>query len=283
MMPAYVKPIALVSMLLFLGVAVFGLITGIGLIRLKNWARISIIVFSGLTVFFGGTVLAFLLAMPFPTGRGRVADRPELLKGIVMFVYGLPVLISIWWLVLFSRKSTKAQFAGIPSESLPRYSDRPQLSSAGSVYCCPFTFFASLDVCDSFPANANPCHFFWSCDVRGGRETSFRAHEYSFGDRSNRFAEIAEMELPACFGNASVFAVERRSHFFQPKLRRTHAGDAVPNASAGKQRLSLFRSAASILLAVRPCSLACYPIGILIFYRRRFLEAAAARAALPRS
>jgi len=64
--PSYVASIANVSMLIFLGIAVFGTFTGIGLIRLRNWARISILIFSGLTVFFGGTALLVLLAIPFP-------------------------------------------------------------------------------------------------------------------------------------------------------------------------------------------------------------------------
>ena len=53
--PSYVRSIASVSMLIRLGIAVFGIFTGIGLIRLSNWARISIVIFSGLTVFLWRT------------------------------------------------------------------------------------------------------------------------------------------------------------------------------------------------------------------------------------
>jgi hypothetical protein len=117
--PSYVRSIANVSMLIFLGIAVFGMFTGIGLIRLRNWARISILIFSGLTVFFGGTALLVLLAIPFPINPSEPLVDPGAVKAVVLLVYGIPVLISIWWLVLFNLKGTKAQFAGTSSETSP--------------------------------------------------------------------------------------------------------------------------------------------------------------------
>ncbi|HEY1470237.1 MAG TPA: hypothetical protein VGF61_14435 [Candidatus Acidoferrum sp.] len=74
--PPYVRSIASVSMLIFLAIAVFCIFTGIGVIRLKNWARISILIFSGLAVFFGGTTLFFLRTLPFPVNPSGPAVVP---------------------------------------------------------------------------------------------------------------------------------------------------------------------------------------------------------------
>jgi hypothetical protein len=95
-------------LLFFLGTSIFGILTGIELIRLKNWARISILTFSGITTFFGGSALAFLLVMPFPTPQGGPPIAPGAIKSILGLAYGIPVLISIWWLVLFNLRNTKA-------------------------------------------------------------------------------------------------------------------------------------------------------------------------------
>jgi hypothetical protein len=115
--PSVVKSITTVSMLIFLGIAVFGVFTGIGMMRLRNWERISILVFSGLIVLFGGIALLLLMAIPFPANPTGPPVDPRAVKAIVLLVYGIPVLIGIGWLVLFNLKGTRAQFAGTPSET----------------------------------------------------------------------------------------------------------------------------------------------------------------------
>lgn len=124
-MPSYVRSIAAFGLLFFLVLSVFGIFTGVGLIRLKNWARISILVFSGFTVFFGGIALLVLMAIPFPTNPTGPPVEPGAVKAVVLMVYGIPVLIGIWWLVLFSLKATRAQFAGAPSQTSPEISPVP--------------------------------------------------------------------------------------------------------------------------------------------------------------
>jgi len=85
--------------------SLLGVITSVGLMRLREWARRRTILLSTLPL-LGGVVLA-LLHPPslFPPGQ---------ISGIVLvvFVYILVFLtpISIWWLLVMTRKSVRSQF-----------------------------------------------------------------------------------------------------------------------------------------------------------------------------
>lgn len=120
-LPASVKTLTFAVLFLFVGIGVFGIFTGIGILRLKNWARISILIWSGITVFFVSFMLLFLLVMPFPT----VTAPPSLPDGasapvvpvLAMKVFlsifcSIPLGITVWWLILFNRKGIRAQFTG---------------------------------------------------------------------------------------------------------------------------------------------------------------------------
>ena len=76
-------------------------------------------------MFFGGTALLVLSGNPFPISPSGPPVDPGAVKAVVLLVYGIPVLISIWWLVLFNLKGTKAQFAGTSSETSPGIPSAP--------------------------------------------------------------------------------------------------------------------------------------------------------------
>lgn len=105
------------AMALFAGLAIFGIFTGVGVLRLKNWARVSMLVCSGLTAAFCGVALAFMLFVPFPKSPNDPADMEAYIRVGGALVYGFPLAIAIWWLILFSRKGIAAQFvsAGVGS------------------------------------------------------------------------------------------------------------------------------------------------------------------------
>ncbi len=106
--------------------SLFGLAIGIGLIYLRNWARISILIWGGFSVFFGviGIPIGFLAVFsPTPNVPALSAESMQAVRWILLFIYGIPLLIGIWWLILFNRKTVKAQFAGqgeSADQSLPR-------------------------------------------------------------------------------------------------------------------------------------------------------------------
>src|ERR1700760_5058873 len=60
--PAAVRVMQLIGVVVFLALSAWGVSTGIGLIRLRNWARISQLIFSVLLLFAGFTGA---IALPF--------------------------------------------------------------------------------------------------------------------------------------------------------------------------------------------------------------------------
>jgi hypothetical protein len=120
-LPSFVRKVAAGTMAFFAVVAVLGLFTGIGVLRLKNWARISALVWSGITAVICGLSLVFVVFMPFPTppNTATPANVATLIRAITGLFYGVPVVIAIWWLILFNRKAIAAQFLAPGSELDP--------------------------------------------------------------------------------------------------------------------------------------------------------------------
>ena len=83
-----------------LGTAILEIVTAIGLLRLKNWARLLSLAMAALSLC--ACVLAVALYKRLP----GIDFTPELLK------MGLWVVIpvSIWWWILFTRGRVRAQF-----------------------------------------------------------------------------------------------------------------------------------------------------------------------------
>lgn len=94
-----------------IGLSSLGIATAVGLFRLRPWARISILIFSGIVapLCLLTTALMFFVPLPptpeFPGGEST-------LRAIVTGIYALPLLITTWWLIQFSTARTKAAFAG---------------------------------------------------------------------------------------------------------------------------------------------------------------------------
>ena len=111
----FLRNAALVFMAFAVCLSAFGIATGIGLILLRNWARISVLIWGGFSVFFGlfGVAIAFLMPLPpTPEVPNLPAGTMQGIRFFMLCIYGLPVIVGVWWLILFNRKSVKAQFAG---------------------------------------------------------------------------------------------------------------------------------------------------------------------------
>jgi len=92
--------------------AVWGIITAVGLLQLKNWARISTIVISILLIVFGafGILTSMVFFLKPPPGNG-VDPRMFLIIGAVTAVFALAQIgIGVWWMVFFNRANVKVQF-----------------------------------------------------------------------------------------------------------------------------------------------------------------------------
>jgi hypothetical protein len=117
--PPYAKSMAIVMLLVFAALSVFGIITSIGVHRLKNWARISMLIWGGVMAFLCGIAVLFTAFVPFPESTGGAPLNSGLLHLIVAVIYGVPVLVGVWWLVLLNQPAIKEQFLAVPAgESL---------------------------------------------------------------------------------------------------------------------------------------------------------------------
>lgn len=125
----FVKNAMLTTMGFMMAVAILGIATGIGLILLRNWARISVLIWAGFCVFFGAIGILAAFFIPLFTSENvpnLPADSLRAVRLILLCFYGLPLIVGTWWLVLFNRKSVKAQFAGITSSAEPGIPQKPR-------------------------------------------------------------------------------------------------------------------------------------------------------------
>ncbi len=111
------KVIFVMGALVYILPAIWGIITSIGLLCLKNWARISIIIFSVILIFMGVIAGLIMLLMPLPAAPGE-ATTQSTMTAIRLFMgafwFGIAG-IGVWWLIFFTRPKVKAQFtAPIP-------------------------------------------------------------------------------------------------------------------------------------------------------------------------
>lgn len=82
-----------------LGIFLVGIVTAVGLVLLKAWAR-------GLTLFLATAPLCFVAreaAVYRPNGWDYT---PVMLDGLLIIL----IPVSIWWWIVFTRKSVRAQF-----------------------------------------------------------------------------------------------------------------------------------------------------------------------------
>lgn len=122
--PMLFRIILVFASLMYLLPAARGIFTGIGLLRLKNWARISTIVFSVLLILMGGFTALMSLIVPLPVTTHSDVD-PAVMSGIRMAsgAFWLTLLgIGIWWVVYFNRPKVKHQFGHVTvmGESIPQ-------------------------------------------------------------------------------------------------------------------------------------------------------------------
>jgi hypothetical protein len=103
------RPILYGTWIFFLLCSTFVIATGIGVIRLRNWARIALLVIAGCMLFFGligiGVIFFTIFLAPVEAGVSKAV-----LAAVLAFIYGIPILIALWWLILFTRPAITAQF-----------------------------------------------------------------------------------------------------------------------------------------------------------------------------
>lgn len=108
-LPAETRLVMAIGLAMFAIMAAWGTTTAIGLFRLRNWARVSMLVFAALLAVMGVTGGPMILLIPPPPtapsnfGAVRIA---------MAAFYGGLGLLGVFWLYYFGRRATREAFAG---------------------------------------------------------------------------------------------------------------------------------------------------------------------------
>ena len=113
--PPFAKSMVVAMMVLFAGLAIFGIFTSVGVLRLKNWARISMLIWGGVMAIFCGLALVFVAFGPLQEPPGPSLISLSYVRLLFSVVYGIPFLIGAWWLWLFNQPRVKEQFLAAPA------------------------------------------------------------------------------------------------------------------------------------------------------------------------
>jgi hypothetical protein len=93
--------------------AVLGFLTAIGLFRMKNWARLSTLIFSPIPILIGISFAAVFVVMPMLPGPADDLKTPGFKAVVtVTMLIGLGIAaLGVFWLYYFNRTTTKLAFA----------------------------------------------------------------------------------------------------------------------------------------------------------------------------
>jgi hypothetical protein len=99
---------------IFFLICIGELVIAINVLRRRNWARIAILVWAGIMAFFSAVIIiAVLFALNLLPKTGPSQGGPAfqmLIKFFVLALYGTPLGVAIWWLILFNRPRVAAAF-----------------------------------------------------------------------------------------------------------------------------------------------------------------------------
>jgi hypothetical protein len=123
----FMKYFMIFAALLLFAAGAWGIASGMGLMRLREGSRISMLVFSALLLLLSIPALVMLPFMPIPPPG--TAPSPELTKDafaaariFIIVLYGILAALGGWWLYFFNKRSTKDQFLKV---KIPGVEGRP--------------------------------------------------------------------------------------------------------------------------------------------------------------
>jgi hypothetical protein len=125
--PPFLKAVMVITAAVFFGSALWGVLTAVGLFRMRRWGRTSILVIGALLVFFCGLSLVMLPVMSMFVPELESTGGMSTVMGFMMAFYLIPILLGLWWLIYFNRAAVKAVFL---QRSVPDEGPRQPLSIA---------------------------------------------------------------------------------------------------------------------------------------------------------
>ncbi len=102
--------IVIFEMLFGLGFVAWGVATGVGLLNLREWARISMLVFSAIMVLFSLIPLLIFAFIPIPQPQGAPPNLVLFIRIGVGLFYGFFVALGAFWIYFFNRRAVRQQF-----------------------------------------------------------------------------------------------------------------------------------------------------------------------------
>lgn len=132
-MPLHAGYLASIYAVFVLGFSAWGIASGIGLLKTREWSRISIIVFAALLALLTIPTALFIAFVPLP-----IPKDPNLsgsfaigIRASIAVFYGLLGALAIFWLFFFNRTRVKEQFQIKPREFVePALQPGPQTAFA---------------------------------------------------------------------------------------------------------------------------------------------------------
>ncbi|HXC88400.1 MAG TPA: hypothetical protein VNU23_11470 [Candidatus Cybelea sp.] len=290
--------------LFLIAVAVFGIFVGVGIVRRRSWARISILVWGGIMAvvsLIAIPVLFFIFsAMPgMMPNQADAAPLISVMKWISVLFYGIPLGVGIWWLVLFTRPRIAAAFsrpAGLtpytPTMDVSGF-PLPQPTATASRSRKPACPLPLMILAGFLIFSAFSMVLFVLVPVPGAMPFFFFGHFYSgltakvilgllgllFGAAGVGMFKLKPWALDTILVLQCVFLINgimsvRNPRFLVVMQEAMERADAENSAFAGGNLFltGSFFQAIMIFSLIFSAAL----IALLIFYRSRFLEAASA-------
>jgi hypothetical protein len=121
--------------LMFALFAVWAILTLIGLLRLRNWARISVLILGGgqaLIGLFAALGMVAMIFLPLPVTTNQPAHLQAIVFGFLSIFYSLVATVGVWWLIYFTRATIRSRFQSPLSYAagLPPPMPGPELAAA---------------------------------------------------------------------------------------------------------------------------------------------------------
>jgi hypothetical protein len=117
--PPSVRSVLTLVLGLASGLAIFGVFTCVGVLRLKKWTRISMLIWGGVIAAVCGIMFLFTSLLPPPDMPANSPANLPYMRILMAVIYGIQFLIGVWWLLLFNQPSVKEQFLGVAPDDGP--------------------------------------------------------------------------------------------------------------------------------------------------------------------
>jgi uncharacterized membrane protein (DUF2068 family) len=164
-MPAWLPGFMYGFSAFLVALAVWGILTAVGLFRLRRWARYSVLVIGGCLALIGLPSLLMMLVMmavPLPMLANADPSQAQMVHtftkvmfGVISAFYGIVCAVGVSWLVYFNRRQVREVFAGMPgqlSQGQTTESRRPMMISVLAVFIMIGAPMCLIMVFAPFPA-----------------------------------------------------------------------------------------------------------------------------------